>query len=311
MVVYNCFICDYKTTKKYDYKRHINTKKHINNTKLNYVKKNTHIHPDTPIDTLIHPLENFNDIYCEYCNNKTLKKHKIRHYLNSCIKIPDKIKNNLIKKHNKNGNTLLKIDLLPIGNPTKIINNTLNNNNNTNNINNIVVNVKKLNPFGLESIEHISLERMIEIMNSKHKMIKEYCKDLYKLPENKNAYIDLRNKLVFFVDKDKSIEIETMSSMLSTMVESHIETINKYYEKHKDKLSLRTQTLFKHTYNTYFCIININNIDIEDEISRDSKMICSLFNDDIKTSLIKVRPDTKYLSNEEILNNNMENLNIP
>jgi hypothetical protein len=63
-------------------------------------------------------------------------------------------------------------------------------------------------------------------MNSGHQIIKEYCKDIYKEKENKNAYLDLRNKLVFFIDKDNKVEIETMSVMLRNIVDNHMENIN-------------------------------------------------------------------------------------
>jgi hypothetical protein len=322
-MIYNCKVCAFSSKLLGDYKRHINTKKHkkltniINNNIMEPIGTNRN--QMEPIGTNRNQMEligtNINiinknnlsnvvkDIYkCKYCNkNYTFMKSLYKHQRINCKEIPIIKKNHLIQLFNNNGNTINKLEL--ISNGTKIINNTLNNNNTFNNIN-----IKDINPFSLESIEHISLERMIEIMNSKHKIIKEYCKDLYKLPKNKNAYLDLRNKLIFFIDKDNSIEIETISSMLSTMVENHMETINKYYEKHKDKLSLRTQTLFKNTYNTYFCIININNIDIEDNIIKDSKVMCSLFNDDMKTSLIKVNPETKYLCNEEFYSNNLDNL---
>lgn len=216
--------------------------------------------------------------------------------MNSCIDIPDKIKLKLINKHNNNLKTKNKLNMILY---TDNINNKLVSSNTT--INNITNNITqiKLNPIGKESLDHISFERMVEIIESGNRMIKEYCKDLYKLEENKNAFVDTRKKIIFFINDKNEIEIEHMNEMLSTMVDMHIKKINKYFINNESNFNPRTKKLFLETYSNYFCIININNINDSEYIEKEHRLITKDFNDDMWLSLYKIKDTSKvYLDVE-------------
>jgi hypothetical protein len=213
-------------------------------------------------------------------------KHISRHYIKSCKIIPSRIKNNYILSHNNNGNTKNKIELIqPL--TGKIINNI---NNNTNNIvnNNLIV-----NPVGQESIEHIKKERLLEILSSGDNMLKEFCKEIYSVTENLNAYIDIRTKMITFINKENKLEIETMSRMIQKIVYSHMDRIKSIMRVYRDELPDNAVKLFDETINIYNCVINSDNIRDEKLIEEEHNRLNIRLLEDIKSSLMLVKDKCK------------------
>jgi hypothetical protein len=216
-------------------------------------------------------------------------KNKKRHYINTCIDIPDKIKVKLIDKHNNNSKTIKKLDIvLYNNNGSKLVNG----NNNTYNITNNITQVK-LNPVGQEKVDHISFERMVEIIESGNRMIKEYCKEVYRIEENKNAFVDTRRKVIYFINDKNELEIEHMNEMLSKIVDTHIRKINKFFKDNEANFSPRTKVLFQETYSNYFCIINLSNMNDSDYIEKEHRLVSKDFNDDMWLSLYKIKDNAK------------------
>lgn len=308
---YECKICKYITNKNHNYKKHLLTKKHLNNTN-NHLNKNTEnsilIYPHLTSFNLIYPplgqkvaiTDNTYNIECKYCKTQISSKNINRHYMISCLDIPDDKKVKMILRHNKNSKTKNVIDIQEAINSNIILSSNTTGNTITNIVNNNTINNNiqlNINSIGKESIEHISFQRMIEILESKNKMIKEFCKELYKLDENKNAFIDVRNKLIYFVNDNKQVELEHMNEMLSIIVDKYVKKINDYYTKNITIFDDRTKKLFKDTYDTFFCIINISNYDDKDYIESENKLIIKKFNDDMRLSLYKIKDDCKCLLN--------------
>jgi len=93
---YNCEICNYSTNKLFNYNKHLNTKKHIDNENKNTIPKNGIEIPKNGIGV---PK---NDIKCCYCNKIIkFKNHLKRHY--------DTCKEKIIKEKNEVINKLQKI----------------------------------------------------------------------------------------------------------------------------------------------------------------------------------------------------------
>jgi hypothetical protein len=305
MAHYNCINCNYTTQRQGDYKKHLLTKKHL---KLNQLQLVNTQHPVTPNNAPKDPIvpnntpcqkkdvnnKDNNKTQCDYCSKYISTKHLSRHYIKSCMYIPDKIKCNFLVRHNNNGNTKNKLQLtLYNDNKKSIINNNNNNNNNINVVNNYIL---KTNPIGKESIDHISFERMAEILRSGNRMIKEYCKELHKIVENKNAYLDVRQKLIFYINSNNDIEIEHMNTMLSKIVDTYVNNINKFYKDNEDNFDNKTKQLFLDTYNTYFCVINLSNINDTDYIEEEHKVILKDYSDDMWLSLYRIKDSSKILT---------------
>jgi hypothetical protein len=298
MTLYECKYCSYSSSRYPDYKKHLGTKKHISNVST-YVS-----HTDASGCELTRedvkgrkrPIvvnkvsindNNILPITCVYCN-KLFKRSKNlnNHYKFSCKIIPSRIKNNYILSHNNNGNTKNKIELIqPL--TGKIINNI---NNNTNNIvnNNLIV-----NPVGQESIEHIKKERLLEILSSGDNMLKEFCKEIYSVTENLNAYIDIRTKIITFINKDNKLEIETMSRMIQKIVYSHMDRIKSIMRVYREELPDNAVRLFDETINIYNCVINSDNIRDEKLIEEEHDRLNIRLLEDIKSSLMLVKDKCK------------------
>ena len=298
MSSYKCIYCNYATTKCSNYKKHLNTKKHFSSVNR-FSNTNTPRHPETPRNTLRHPetprnidLSYSNDNKCKYCGILINNKHMLRHYINACIDIPDKIKNKYIIKHNKNGNSKKKLELVEYNNKgSRIVNNNTLNNNNI--VNNIINNTLSINPVGKESIDHIGKKRIFEILGSGDDMLKEFCKDLYGVNENLNVYLDFRTKLITFVNKENELEIETMNRMLQKMVYSHMDRIKNLKQKFKSELPEKALMLFDETIKVYNCVITKENIDEEEEIEKEHNKLNIRLMEDIKTSIMLIKDKCK------------------
>ena len=96
MVQYKCESCEYKTNKKTDYTRHIQTKKHIEK-----------VHPDTTnsnsIPIRVQSDSNSNDQFiCNYCNNVYSSQSNLTKHIKKCFrKINANIEIENLKKENE------------------------------------------------------------------------------------------------------------------------------------------------------------------------------------------------------------------
>lgn len=294
-MIYECKLCDISTTLKTDYTRHLSTKKHIINVKqqnAQICKKRINSHNITQKGIKNEDIgaSSANVIVvgaiCDYCNKKFKNSRSLSyHNKNSCKKIPVRIKNNYILSHNNNGNSKTKLELIDIK-PTRIINNTMNNNLIVNN--NLVI-----NPVGNESIEHINKERMLEILSSGNNMLKEFCKELYSVTENLNVYLDFRCKMITFVNKDNKLEIDTMSRMIQKMVYTHMDRIKLTMKNYRLDLPDKAIRLFDDTIKIYNCVISSDNEDDTDYIEQEHDKLNIRLMEDIKTSLMLVKDKCK------------------
>jgi hypothetical protein len=316
---FKCNYCNFITEKKSNYKRHLSTKKHISNVKCietetdGYRRKQTetdgyrrkHISTNVNIE--------YNGFECKYCckliNNS---KNMSYHYINTCMNIPDKIKNRYIIKHNNNKKTKDKLELIEYrtNGSSKTINNTMNNNtmnnNTTNNTtNNTVINNLIINPVGKESIEHINKERLLEILGCGDDMLKEFCKELYSVNENLNVYLDFRCKLITFINKENELEIETMNRMLQKMVYIHMDRIKSLKTKFKTELPRKALQLFEETIRIYNCVINKYNMDDAENIEKEHNKLNVRLMEDVKTSIMLIKDKCK-----QVIESVKDNLNI-
>jgi hypothetical protein len=297
---FQCIYCNFITEKRSNYSRHLNTKKHISSVKAYETETDGNRRKQTEIDgnrrkrLEYHNNSKNNNIQCKYCNKLINNSKNMRyHYINTCVEIPDKIKNKYIMKYNKNKKTKDKLELVEYNNrSSRIINNTLNNNNITNNI---INNKLIVNPVGEESIEHIKKERLLEILGSGDDMLKEFCKDLYSVNENLNLYLDLRYKLITFINEKNEIEIESMNRKLQKMVYIHMDRIKELKKKYINELPSKGLMLFDETIKIYNCVINKNNMEDEMKIEKEHNELNFRLMDDMKASIILIKDKCKQV----------------
>jgi hypothetical protein len=262
-----------------------------------------------------------NNIYeCEYCSqNYKYSKYLHNHQIKSCIKIPDKIKNRLIIKHNNNSRTKTKLPLIiSTNNNSKIYNinnnisgNTINtstvdNSVNTNNeitnneITNNTLTSIKLNSFGNETLDHISDEKMNEIVKGDIELMHLLCQELSKIPANNNAFIDTRKNLAFYLDSNDRIKIERIKQYIFNFCNIYMERMKQYIFDNPDKFTQIAKNVFKDTYDIYFCIINRHNFDDMESIEKEHENLVKKFIDDVKINLINTNKVSKnYLDSIE------------
>ena len=340
-----CNICNYESDRSNNYKKHLQSKKHnkltnnipkFNNSNvMNIHTSNTHRYPKIPAINLDNPINiierkhNYNNkedsgnninnnIICEYCSKSfNTSKHITNHLIKSCIKIPDKIKNRLIIKHNNNPRTKVKVPLvISTNNNSKVYNinnnisgNTINTSNNnidnsiTNNdvINNSITNNDiSLNTFSNQSFDHIPDDKLNEIAKGDTSLMYLLCREMSKLPENNNTFINTRKDLAFYFDDDKTIKIDRIKQYTYKFCTKYMERMKQYILDNPDKFTQITKNVFKDTYDIYFCIINKHNFDNMDEIEAEHEEMVKQFVDDVKINLINSnKVSRKYLDSIE------------
>ena len=244
METFTCINCNYSSTVKCNYKRHLTTMKHIRNIKT---KGNTYINTQKdPKKTQKDPKrpnkhnekDKYNCIYC--CSVFSTFAHKRRHELHRCpnseainerkIRGTKKEITELKKEHQKT----IKILLTKVG-----ITNTIITNNNLN-----------INSYGKEDLSHITDAFKTQMLNSPYKMIPKMIEHVHfneNKPENKNIVLPNKkeNKIKIFTNnkwiyKTKEQILNDLIDGKYFIMDTHYETIcnkirNKTYEKFRNK----------------------------------------------------------------------------
>ena len=247
METFTCINCNYSSTVKCNYKRHLTTMKHIRNIKTNgnkYINiqkdpKKTQKDPKRPNKN--NEKDKYNCIYC--CSVFSTFAHKRRHELHRCQhtqalneRNERKVRENkkeiteLKKEHQKT----IEILLSKVGTTNNIIT--------TNNIN--------INSYGKEDMSHITDTFKTQMLNSPYKMIPKMIEEVHfneNKPENKNIFLPNKkdNKIKIFTNnkwiyKNKDQIIHDLIDGKYFIMDTHYETIcnkirNTNYEKFRTK----------------------------------------------------------------------------
>jgi hypothetical protein len=286
MTNYKCNICNYTTNKSSNYTKHLKTNKHLNNINNTYNNNIYKVSPDnspllpiTPDNSPLLPKvvnnDNSPDYLCDYCKtNFKSSKHIIRHQIKSCLHIPDKIKNRLIIKHNSNPKTKNKIPLVEtVQNANKIINN-----NNLGTINNINI---TLNPMGEETIDHIPDEELNEILKADHNMMYQLKNAMALVPANNNVYLNLRTKMLFYIDKHGEIRVTKISQYNAEFCYMWMNKINKLIQDNPERFGDINIKRFEDTYDIYSCRITQDNFDEIEHIEKSHHELINKFFEDL------------------------------
>jgi len=227
MVLYKCIHCNFSTTLKANYNRHVNTKKHRANTGIdenysssdganeqNEHKKSTNEHKMSTNEHNEHKMSTKKSLEysCDYCNKLfATKANKRRHELHFC-KENVTSKDMKIRKLEKEKKKLeKKIDKLL----DKVGNVTNNTNNNTNNI--IVV-----NNYGKENTNYLTVDKIKALLDKPFDSVQELIKMLHfdsEHPENHNIKITNKKEPYALVWNDPIWELRKKKAVVKDIVD--------------------------------------------------------------------------------------------
>lgn len=329
-MLFECKICSYTSSLKSDYKRHLDSKKHINLCKTKMPSKRCEPLPtssiccemlsntkcqnnvkdkDVPriksgkinlvkiVDNMKTKLysdstiENYN---CEFCNKHISYKRNLRsHLIKVCKYIPQDFKNHLINIHNKNGNTKTKLHIVPLDNKGNVINNI--NNSNTTNNNNIHNNITINN-----NLDTTGLIEIFPMMNETLDHLTEQDKlDILSSPED---------SIKILLDK-----IYSNPSNLNAYINSKTDRTISYLDYRNNKITTDDKDrVLKKLCNNHMG--NIDGIfeDVRDKLSpliiRKTKELFNLFDDD-EPDLIRYVKKLIFIKLDNLTDDCKEQLN--
>jgi hypothetical protein len=254
MPLYSCEHCNLSTKLKGDYKRHLNTSKHLNKLKELVGKsqkepKRAKKEPKRAEKSRKEPIENeeITEFICDYCE-ETFKTfaNKRRHEIHRC-KANTSITNKLFKALNnekKEKKQLYKqIEKLidKAGNTTNIQTNHA-----TQNI--------QLNSYGKEDLSHITDSLKTQLVQLPYGMIPKMIEEIHfsdSKPENKNISItnSRDNKIKVFKD-DKWI-YKSKEETINDLMDGKYFILDAHYENICNNLNETFQSRYE-TFRTYF-----------------------------------------------------------
>ena len=263
--MFRCEICNFSTTLKTNYTRHLNTKKHIKNSgKMKTIKDSTQelFQNDHKMTTNDHKMttndhkmttnnskKSSNNFFCTFCSKSfSTKPHLRRHQLHYCKQYNNE--NNLkeqlkIEKIEKK-KLYKKIEELLVDNGKAIIHNV---NNNTT-INNIQQNNIVINNYGDEDLSHITDSVLEKLICTPGDMINNLTKMIHfnvNKPENMNMYIPSRKQKYIKVYRKNQWMLEKKHERIPDLVDRNYNILDTYYEDcgGSDKLNEQSNKFYK------------------------------------------------------------------
>ena len=264
MVLYSCECCIFSTNLKSNYKRHLKTKKHLDNIENNVIsmvksQKEPKKSQKEPKRDKKEPQKSHSDstdeatdedkFYCEFCfETFNTFANKRRHELHRCKKNNSNIKSkiNTLEKDKKELQKTIHKLIDKTGNTT--INNIKSSQTNQMNQQNI-----KLNNYGSEDLSHITDFFKTNLLSLPHGMIPKMIEAVHfnnDKPENKNILLPNKkdNKMKVFsgdkwVYKDKNETLNDLMDGKYFIMDTHYESICETTDKNYN-LFKRFQELF-------------------------------------------------------------------
>ena len=295
MALYICKLCNFSTNLKSNYKRHLNTNKHLKNEgiiddknekrqkKTQKDPKKTQKDPKRPF------LKKKNKCdYCEKCFSSFA--HKRRHELHVCKFSPYviekrkkteidelkknvemlKVKNEIVdNEKNKQIEKLEeKVDKLVLN--SNIINTcNINKSVNVNNVNNI-----KINSYGNEDLSYISDNFKTELLKVPYGAIPEMIKAIHfneNKPENQNIIYPNVNKQILKVKSEEGWKHKNMNIILYDMIDSKYLMLDEHYNLIVDGEKL--SNFNKNNYIKFRDKYDNGNKDLFNELKDECKLI--------------------------------------
>jgi len=259
MVLYDCKCCNFGSSIKTHYNRHLKTKKHIKNNKayeegkMETILKTSTSTKKTSKNIQKHPVTSNEKpkFYCDHCDESfTLYTNKRRHELHRCKSNLNNIiteKNNTITKiekiHENEKKQLYKqIELLL----DKVGNTTTNITNNTQNI--------QLNNYGNEDLSHISDTFKGQLISMPYGMIPKLIEAVHfndSMPGNKNIALTNKNDNKVKIFNGTKWIYKNKEETLNDLVDGKYFILDTYFEYNSNMLNKTNKTNYK-KFRNYF-----------------------------------------------------------
>jgi hypothetical protein len=262
-----CALCNYKTKRKFDLKRHHNALHLKNelkeNDKINVIQKNDNVNQkndnvNQKNDNVNQKNDNVNQnednvFYCKKCNKKYKQKKYLLNHEEKCIginiltcpKCMFTFSSRISKSaHIKRNNCKAK-SIIHATKPDIMINCNNTTNNTINNINNTINNNTIINNYGSERTDYITFDDMIKIIRlgfnttiPKYIELKHFNKDF---PENHNIKYEKNNDC--YVKKNGEWKITNIDYLSKKLLNTNYNEINKFYYDKKEKIEENIQNI--------------------------------------------------------------------
>jgi hypothetical protein len=211
MVLYECYLCNFTTILKGNYKQHLNSKKHLNNTSHSLIpmvktQKDPKKTQKDPKKTQKDPV-----FFCDFCeSNFSSYAHKRRHELHRCKEISCKDKKiKILEKEKKKLEKQIEKMIDKVG----IVNNTTNNN-----TQNIIV----VNNYGKENTDYLTFDKIKKLLDRPYDSVQELIKMLHfdsNHPENHNVKITNKKEPYALVWNNPIWELRKKKSVVKDLVD--------------------------------------------------------------------------------------------
>jgi hypothetical protein len=213
-------------------------------------KSTGNIHIETSTQN-VQNKEKYNEYKCKYCpkifkhiQSRWKHEHKCKEIHNTNQQTENETLKKEIYELKQQLFELLKSSKIHPKTLQKINNNLVNNSNNTINNSNNTVNNIQIVKFGSEDFQSILSEKEIKkILNRKYLAIEESIKQVHfndNRPEYRNIYItNLRDDIAYVYNGNK-FEAVQKHSVISELIDQHMNNIEVSLEDYKDKLPEKT-----------------------------------------------------------------------
>ena len=242
-----CHHCNYIPKTKYNYFRHLKSKKHLINSgelSLESYLESEMFENEHKMNTNEHKMNTKNPVFsCIHCNKtfKTLPS-KRRHELHFCKtnKSPktEKIYSELISIKKEKKRLYKQIEKLI----DKAGDTTITNNNNSKNIN------IKLNGYGKEDLSYITDAFKTQLLHGPYGMIPKMIEQVHfnpEFPENKNiALTNKKENRIKIFSGDKWI-YKDKSDTINDLLDGKYFILDTHYENVCDKITDRTKSIYE------------------------------------------------------------------
>jgi len=257
---YECKLCFYKTTRKPDFNRHLNTKKHIKLEKeigdksekcAEMPSKSLKIPQNALKITQNHSLNLKKQFVCNYCLKSYTRIDNFNRHLNMYCKknASINIQNQIEEMKEEKKELMKKIDYLI----TRVGNTTINN---TQNI--------QINSYGNEDLSHITEQLKTELLRSPYLMIPKFIEQVHfnsNKPENQNICISNKKENIIKVFTGNKWVYQDKEQVLNDLVDGKYFILDNHYEDNRNLLKdseIKTYDKFRNEYDKDSKIISDN-----------------------------------------------------
>ena len=271
MPYYKCELCNYNTQLRTDYKRHLATKKHKNNT------INPHDKIENHKTTLINTSETLNfhssnpqfhsydppivkkAICCKYCGTKYTRKDNLKRHLDKGCK-----EKNIINDENAKLNDIIELQKIKIKDLVK--------NCKTINSNNIQINNINMNIFGKENLSMVTDDVKKEMIKGPFKMMPKLLEMIYfnkNFPENHTMKMVNKNKDIMKIHDKDGWKLVDKADTIDYVLEDKNYEVDNFYDENSDEFS----QFIKRTYKNFRRLFDNRDKDLWKQIKRDVDLL--------------------------------------